>query len=105
MMESVAPSVRSPRLHLPREVRAMSWAPNSNPPEQVAPLLALATQVLKAGQPADAVAPLREAALLQPSNPLIQHDIGLACLEVDRIAEAVEALQRAVKNDPRYGDA
>src|SRR5215469_529611 len=80
---------------------------SSNPaaPQQVAPLLALATDLLRAGQPADAIAPLREAALLQPFNPTIQHDLGLACLEVGRIKEAVEALQRAVTGNPRYADA
>jgi len=71
----------------------------------VAPLLALATELLRAGQPADAIAPLRDAALLQPSNPIIQHDLGLAYLEVGRVADAIAALQRAVASNPRYGDA
>jgi len=83
----------------------MSQSPNPAAPQQVAPLLALATQFLRAGRPADAIAPLRDAALLQPSNPIIQHDLGLACLEVDRVADAIEALQRAVASDPRYSDA
>jgi len=48
---------------------------------------------------------LRDAALLQPSNPIIQHDLGLACLEVGRVPEAIAALQRAVAGDPRYSDA
>jgi len=83
----------------------MSQSPNPAAAPQVAPLLALATQSLRAGRPADAITPLRDAALLQPSNPIIQHDLGLACLEVGRIPEAIAALQRAVANDPRYGDA
>ncbi len=74
-------------------------------PTQVASLLALATQFLRAGRPADAIAPLRDAAQLEPSNAIIQHDLGLAYLEVGRIAEAVAALQRAVAADPRYADA
>lgn len=80
---------------------------SSNPaaPQQVAPFLTLATKLLKAGRPADAIAPLREAALLQPSNPIIQHDLGLACLEVGRIPDAIAALQRAVACNPRYADA
>ena len=79
----------------------------SNPSlsRQVAPLLALATQMLTAGRPADAIAPLREAALLQPSNPLIQHDLGLACLEVGLVPDAIAAFQRAVADNPRYTDA
>src|SRR5215475_5535176 len=83
----------------------MSQFPNRAAPEQLAPLLALATKLLKAGRPADAIAPLRDAALLEPTNSLIQHDLGLACLEVGRVEDAVAALQRAVASDPHYGDA
>jgi tetratricopeptide (TPR) repeat protein len=68
-------------------------------------LLALATQLLGAGRPADAIAPLRDAALLQPSNAIIQHDLGVACLEAGRIADAVAALRLAVASNPRYADA
>ena len=71
----------------------------------MAPLLALATNLLKAGRPADAIAPLRDAALLQPSNHIVQHDLGLACLEVGRIPDAIAALQQAVASNPRYADA
>ena len=83
----------------------MSQSPNPAVPQQVAPLLALATQFLRAGRPADAITPLRDAALLQPSNAIIQHDLGLACLEVGRVPDAIAALQRAVASDPRYADA
>jgi tetratricopeptide (TPR) repeat protein len=83
----------------------MSQSPNPAAPQQVAHLLALATRLLQAGRLADAIAPLRDAALLQPSNPLIQHDLGLACLEVDRVPDAIAALQRAVASNPRYTDA
>jgi tetratricopeptide (TPR) repeat protein len=65
----------------------------------------LATQLLRAGRPADAITPLREAALLQPSNAIIQHDLGLACLEVGQIPDAISALRQAVANNPRYADA
>jgi tetratricopeptide (TPR) repeat protein len=68
-------------------------------------MLALATQLLKAGRPADAIAPLRDAALLQPSDPAIQHDLGLACLETGQVPEAIAAFQRAVASNPRYADA
>src|SRR5262249_24390458 len=83
----------------------MSQSPNPAAPQEVAPLLALATEFLRAGRPADAIGPLRDAALLQPSNPLIQHDLGLACLEVGRVPDAIAALQRAVADNPRYRDA
>jgi tetratricopeptide (TPR) repeat protein len=83
----------------------MSQPPNPSALPQVAPLLALATQLLRAARPAEAIAPLREAARLQPSNAIILHDLGLACLEVGRIPEAIAALQGAVASDPRYADA
>src|ERR1700691_1178211 len=83
----------------------MSQSPNPAASQQVAPLLALATQFLRAGRPADAITPLRDAALLQPSNSIIQHDLGLACLEVGRVPDAIAALQRAVASNPRYADA
>ena len=83
----------------------MSQSPNPAASQQVAPLLALAANFLRAARPAEAIAPLRDAALLQPSNPIIQHDLGLACLEVGRIPDAVAALQRAVASNPRYADA
>ena len=83
----------------------MSQSPNPTAPQQVAPLLALATEFLRAGRPGDAIAPLRDAALLQPSNPIIQHDLGLACLEVGRLPDAIAALQRAAASNPRYTDA
>src|SRR5882672_5216616 len=84
---------------------AMSQSANPAAPPQVATLLALATQFLEAGRPADAIVPLRDAALLQPSNAIIQHDLGLACLEVGRVPDAIAALQRAVASDPCYADA
>jgi Flp pilus assembly protein TadD len=83
----------------------MSQSPNPAGAQQVAPLLALATQFLQAGRPADAIAPLHDAALLQPSNPIIQHDLGLACLEVGRVPDAIAAFERAVASNPSYADA
>src|SRR4051794_21588405 len=72
---------------------------------EVARLLDNAAQLLKARRPADAVVPLREAAQLQPSNEIIQHDLGLALLETDRLADAIAAFERAVASKPRYPDA
>src|ERR1700751_4137604 len=83
----------------------MSQSPNPAVSHQVAPLLALATMFLRAGRPADAIAPLRDPTLLQPSNAIIQHDLGLACLEVGSVPDAIAALQRAVASNPRYADA
>src|SRR5580698_8949127 len=83
----------------------MSQSPNPAASQQLTLLLALATKFLSAGRASDAIAPLRDAALLQPSNPILQHDLGLACLEVGRVPDAVAALQQAVAGDPRYADA
>ena len=73
--------------------------------QQLPALLALATELLVAGRPADAIAPLSQAAQLQPSDALIQHDLGLAYLEVGRVPEAIAAFERAVVLHPRYTDA
>ena len=83
----------------------MSLTPDAPHSEQVRPLLALAAQLLGARRPADAIAPLREAASLAPADPLIQHDLGLACLEVGSVAESISAFQRAIASNPRYADA
>lgn len=70
-----------------------------------APLLARAVQLLRAGRPAEAIAPLREAAALAPANAAIQHDFGLACLEVGLLPEAIAAFRRAVASKPGFADA
>jgi tetratricopeptide (TPR) repeat protein len=83
----------------------MSQSPNPAMPQQVTPLLAMATQLLRAGRPGDAIVPLRDAARLDPFNAIIQHDLGLACLEVGRVPDAIAAFQQAVASDPRSTDA
>ncbi len=83
----------------------MSQSPNPAARQHVTALVACATQLLRSGRPADAIEPLRGAALLQPFDALIQHDLGLACLEVGRVSDAIAALQQAVANDPNYADA
>ena len=83
----------------------MPQSSNAAVPNHVASLLALATKLLRAGRPAEAIAPLRDAGLLEPFNPIIQHDLGLACLEVGRVPDAIAASQQAVAINPRYADA
>jgi len=83
----------------------VSHSPNPVAQQQVAHLLASANKLLRARRPVDAIAPLREAALLEPFNPIIHHDLGLACLEVGRLPDAIAALQWAVANKPHYADA
>lgn len=74
-------------------------------PTHVAPLLAHATQLLKAGRAADAVVPLREAARYLPRHAGILHDLGLACLECGRLSEAVTALRASIAADPGLVDS
>ncbi len=90
---------------LPRPIRTMSQSSKLSTAQQLAALLASATNYLRAGRTADAIVPLRNAALLQPLNSVIQHDLGLACLEAGWLPDAIEALRRAVASDPGYTDA
>ncbi|HUA97688.1 MAG TPA: sulfotransferase [Terracidiphilus sp.] len=83
----------------------MSHYPNPAAPQQAAYLLELAAQSLRAGRPADAIAPLRDAAQLRPADATIRHDLGLACLEAGSVPEAIAALRMAVAIKPRYGEA
>ena len=83
----------------------MSQVRSSLVPQQVALLLADATKFLRAGRPADAIAHLREAALLEPFNAIIQHDLGLAYLETGSVSEAITALRWSVASNPRFADA
>ncbi len=82
----------------------MLQSPETATPQPTS-LLALAAEFLRAGQPANAIAPLRDAALLQPANALILHDLGLAYLEFGLIPDAIAAFRQAVAADPRYADA
>ena len=82
----------------------MPSSPKQSEP-QLASLLAVATKLLAARRPGEAIAPLREASLLAPFDATIQHDLGLACLEAGHLADAVAALEQAVATNPRYADA
>jgi Sulfotransferase family/Tetratricopeptide repeat len=83
----------------------MPRSPNPATSQKVPRLLEVATQLLRAGRPADAIAPLREAARIEPFNPAIQHDLGLACLEAGSLPNAIAALQLATDLKPGYRDA
>ena len=74
-------------------------------PPQVGALLAQAAHFLKAGRPADAVLPLREAARWLPGNAGIFHDLGLACLECGQVGDAIAALRTSVAIDPGFQDS
>jgi tetratricopeptide (TPR) repeat protein len=83
----------------------MSQSPNPVAPQKLPALLALATKFLRAGRQTDAITPLREAARIEPLNSVIQHDLGLACLEIGHISDAISAFQLALARNPRYADA
>jgi tetratricopeptide (TPR) repeat protein len=82
----------------------MLSAPGPSTTEPVRALLELAIQALRAGRPADAIAPLRQAALLRPQAAMIHHDLGLACLETGLVQESVDAFRRAVASDSSSPD-
>jgi len=79
----------------------------SGPPtaEPVRALLDLAVAALRAGRPADAIVPLRQAALLSPQTSMIHHDLGLACLATGQVEESVDAFRCAVAADPTSTNA
>jgi tetratricopeptide (TPR) repeat protein len=83
----------------------MPSAPGPQTSDPVRGLLELAVQALRAGRPADAISPLRQAALLKPQAAAIHHDLGLAYLETGLVQESVEAFRRAVASDPKSADA
>jgi tetratricopeptide (TPR) repeat protein len=74
-------------------------------PPRVGALLAHATHFLRAGRPADAIVPLREAARWLPGNAAIWHDLGLVCLECGQLSEAIQALRSAIAIDPGFHDS
>jgi Flp pilus assembly protein TadD len=79
--------------------------PASKPASPVALDLMRAQHMLRAGQPAEAIPPLQRAALCEPRNATIHHDLGLACLEAGRFEEAAAAFRNAISTNPRYADA
>jgi Flp pilus assembly protein TadD len=74
-------------------------------PSPVPRLLAAATAALKAGRPAEAIAPLHQAAAYQPTSATILHDLGVAYLGCGRLQEAATTLQHATLANPRDTDA
>src|ERR1700744_1869249 len=93
---------RASRIRIRTELAAGSGAAH---PPQVGALLAQAAHFLKAGRPADAVLPLREAARWLPGNAGIFHDLGLAYLECGQVGDAIGALRTSVAIDPGFQDS
>ena len=78
---------------------------DSGEKDPVAALLARAAQALQAGLPADAVAPLLEAARLRPNDAPIHRDLGLARLRAGDFTNAIGSLRAALAMDQTLADA
>jgi tetratricopeptide (TPR) repeat protein len=72
---------------------------------KTAPFLARAAQSMRAGRPAEALLPLQQAAIMQPFNPAIQHDLGIVCLQTGLLPDAIAAFQTALAANPRFAQA
>jgi tetratricopeptide (TPR) repeat protein len=68
-------------------------------------LFARAAEAFQAGRPAEAVAPLQEAAALRPMDARVHRDLGLAWLGVGEFAHAIASFRRAVSLDAGFADA
>jgi tetratricopeptide (TPR) repeat protein len=73
--------------------------------DPVEPLLARAAQAFQADRPADAIAPLSEAAALRPEAAGIRCDLGRAWLETGEFAHAIASLRQAVALDATLAQA
>ena len=70
--------------------------------QQTHALLVTATRLTEVGRPAEAIAPLRQAAMIDPFNAAIHHDLGYVYLQCTRLAEAVAAFEAALVADPCF---
>src|SRR5262245_50034934 len=48
---------------------------------------------------------LRTGLMMSPNNPAKRYMLGVALRRAGKLAEAVEAFERAIRNDPKYVDA
>jgi tetratricopeptide (TPR) repeat protein len=73
---------------------------SSGPSQAVTNALRIARGYLEARRYADAIAPLKQAALLAPDDPAMLHELGAACLFAQRLPEAVGWLRRSIEIEP-----
>lgn len=71
-------------------------------PDHVGAIVLLAHVSLAGGRAADAVQILRRATERQPQVPLLQHNLGLACAQSNKLDHAITALRQAVAVKPDY---
>ena len=57
--------------------------------------LQLAARLRQVGRLAESLVPMERAAQMNPTDPLIQHDLGLTYLNLERIEEATQCFWRA----------
>jgi Flp pilus assembly protein TadD len=62
-------------------------------------------ELIAVGRPAQAIAPLRQAVVLDPESATAQHDLGLAFLQCDRLREVTGCLWQAIVLQPRLARA
>jgi tetratricopeptide (TPR) repeat protein len=72
----------------------------SGEPPSIESLSRLAAGLLKAGKYEDAISPLLQASVLDPSNSAVQNDLGIAYLFTRRLPEAVASLRRSIALRP-----
>jgi tetratricopeptide (TPR) repeat protein len=73
---------------------------SSAPSGAIANALRIARGHLAARRYADAIAPLKQAALLAPNDASMLHELGVACLFAQRLPEAVGWLRRSIELEP-----
>jgi len=73
---------------------------SSAPSGALANALRIARGHLEARRYADAIAPLKQAALLAPNDAAMLHELGVACLFAQRLPEAVGWLRRSIELEP-----
>jgi tetratricopeptide (TPR) repeat protein len=73
----------------------------STPPQTPQPSASLqsAEQLLDAGHPEEAIAPLRQLAAMQPPVKGAAHALGLACYRTGKLLEARTAFEQAIRDD------
>jgi tetratricopeptide (TPR) repeat protein len=74
-------------------------------PSLSAPFLAQASRLRQAGRLIESIAPLRQAAALDPVNTDILHDLGLTLLQTGQTREAVQALRSAIARRESFAHA
>ena len=74
--------------------------PGFSPSSPLGRLLGQIGELIDQGRFAEAIAPMTEAAALQPDNPRIEADLGGLYLEAGRPVDALEHLCRAIEINP-----